>query len=216
MKINLDTPGEDVRIEILPLIDVIFCILTFFILAAVTLTRQQGIEVDLPEAATSAPQTRSNVVIALSPSGQLYWDGEAIATDQLLRDLQTFQRTNPTGKIIFYASRSVFYSDVIATLDLLRSVGGNRVALATQRPQLEIPAPGSDFDPGLSPGLGDDSIPPDTDPLDTDPDSPGRSSFPQQPDGTLPGLPPEELEGDRPFNNPNDPNDRTQRSPALP
>ena len=74
MKINLDTPGEDVRIEILPLIDVIFCILTFFILAAVTLTRQQAIEVDLPEASTSAPQTKSNVVIALSPSGQLYWD----------------------------------------------------------------------------------------------------------------------------------------------
>ncbi|MEM1425360.1 MAG: biopolymer transporter ExbD [Cyanobacteria bacterium P01_H01_bin.130] len=211
MKINLDTPGEDVRIEILPLIDVIFCILTFFILAAVTLTRQQGIEVDLPEAATSAPQTRSNVVIALSPSGQLYWDGEIIATDQLLRDLQTFQRTNPTGKIIFYASRSVFYSDVIATLDLLRSVGGNRVALATQRPQLEIPDPSSDFDPGLSPGLGDDSIPPDTDPT-----APGDSSFPQQPDGTLPGLPPEELEGDRPFSAPNDPNDRSRRSPALP
>lgn len=176
MKINLDSPGEDVRIEILPLIDVIFCILTFFILAAVTLTRQQGIEVDLPTASTSVPQTRSNVVIALSPSGQLYWDGEAIATDQLLRDLQTFQQTNPTGKIIFYASRSVFYSDVISTLDLLRSVGGSRVALATQRPQTELP--NSDIES----------------PFETIPDTqttpvPGLTPFPQQPEGTLPGLP---------------------------
>ncbi|MEM6502704.1 MAG: biopolymer transporter ExbD [Cyanobacteria bacterium P01_C01_bin.89] len=194
MKINLDTPGEDVRIEILPLIDVIFCILTFFILAAVTLTRQQAIEVDLPEASTSAPQTKSNVVIALSPSGQLYWDGEAIAVEQLVRDLPLFLQSNPTGKIIFYASRSAFYSDVITTLDLLRSVGGNRVALATQRPHLDIP--GSDFDtPGFE-DSEDSDVPPS---LDT--------PFPGQPDGTLPGLPDE---------NPVSPFGRNRRSPTSP
>ncbi len=199
MKINLDSPGEDVRIEILPLIDVIFCILTFFILAAVTLTRQQAIEVDLPEASTSAPQTKSNVVIALSPSGQLYWDGEAIAVEQLLGDLQAFQRANPDSKIIFYASRSAFYSDVITTLDLLRSVGGDHVALATQRPQLEIP--GSDFETQPQPGF--DESPNAPTPLDT--------PVPGQPDGTLPGIPDEDAA---------DPFGRNRRSsprrPAIP
>ncbi|MEM6435668.1 MAG: biopolymer transporter ExbD, partial [Cyanobacteria bacterium P01_D01_bin.115] len=56
MKVDLlDTPSEDVRIEIIPLIDVIFCILTFFILAAVGLTRQQAIDLDLPNASTGNP-----------------------------------------------------------------------------------------------------------------------------------------------------------------
>ncbi|MEM9770260.1 MAG: biopolymer transporter ExbD [Cyanobacteria bacterium P01_D01_bin.73] len=203
MKINLDSPGEDVRIEILPLIDVIFCILTFFILAAVTLTRQEAIEVDLPEASTSAPQTKSNVVIALSPSGQLYWDGEAIAVEQLLRDLPTFLRSNPSGKIIFYASRSAFYSDVINTLDLLRSVGGSRVALATQRPQSDIP--GADFD---NPNFEDsNSDAPENPAGDRIPSTPSTGvPFPGQPDGTLPGLPDDRPAGNDPFN-------RNRRSP---
>jgi biopolymer transport protein ExbD len=56
MKIDyLDDPNQNVHIEILPLIDVIFCILTFFILAAVGLTRQQAIDLDLPAANTGAP-----------------------------------------------------------------------------------------------------------------------------------------------------------------
>ena len=48
-------PPEDVRLELIPLIDVIFCILTFFILAAVGLTRQQAIDLDLPSAETGQP-----------------------------------------------------------------------------------------------------------------------------------------------------------------
>ncbi|TAE98185.1 MAG: biopolymer transporter ExbD [Oscillatoriales cyanobacterium] len=57
MKIHLDTPAEDARIELLPLIDIIFCILTFFLLSAVRMTRQQAINVDLPKAKTGAGLT---------------------------------------------------------------------------------------------------------------------------------------------------------------
>ncbi|MFN6032855.1 MAG: ExbD/TolR family protein, partial [Dolichospermum sp.] len=52
MKVKLDTPAEDVQIQIIPLIDVVFCILTFFLLAALQFTRQQAINVDLPKAST--------------------------------------------------------------------------------------------------------------------------------------------------------------------
>ncbi|MEM6592606.1 MAG: biopolymer transporter ExbD, partial [Cyanobacteria bacterium P01_C01_bin.73] len=55
MKLDIDTGSSDLRIEILPLIDVIFCILIFFVLAAVGLTRQQAINLDLPAASTGAP-----------------------------------------------------------------------------------------------------------------------------------------------------------------
>jgi biopolymer transport protein ExbD len=58
MKINLDTPAEEARIELVPLIDVIFCILTFFLLASLQLTRQQAINVDLPKAKTGQTQMR--------------------------------------------------------------------------------------------------------------------------------------------------------------
>ena len=52
MKVKLDNSGEDLQIQIIPLIDVVFCILTFFLLAALQFTRQQAINVDLPKAST--------------------------------------------------------------------------------------------------------------------------------------------------------------------
>lgn len=63
MKINLDTPAEDTRIEIIPLIDVIFCILTFFLLAALQLTRQQAINLNLPQAKSGVPQMRDMLIV---------------------------------------------------------------------------------------------------------------------------------------------------------
>lgn len=148
MKINLDSSDQEIRIEIVPLIDVIFCILTFFILAAIGLTRQQGIGVDLPQASTGQPQMRKLAMVALSPAGQLYFQQAPVTKEALLTQLQAFKQAQPDGTIVLYASQSAFYSDVVAVLDLLRSVGGDRVALATL-PSGQNPAqrPADNFDP---------------------------------------------------------------------
>jgi len=131
MKINLDAPSEEVRIEIIPLIDVIFCILTFFILAAVGLTRQMGINVDLPTATTGTTQMREMLVVSVDPVGQIYVEQEPIARNQLTQVLLDYRLNSPEGLVVLYASRSARYADVVEVLDLLRSVGGDRVALAT-------------------------------------------------------------------------------------
>ncbi|HEY9689936.1 MAG TPA: biopolymer transporter ExbD [Coleofasciculaceae cyanobacterium] len=148
MKINLDSQDQEIRIEIVPLIDVIFCILTFFILAAIGLTRQQAIGVDLPQASTGQTQMRKLAMVTLSPSGQLYFQQSPVTKDALLTQLQAFKQAQPDGTIVLYASQSAFYSDVVAVLDLLRSVGGDRVALATL-PGGKNPAqpPADGFDP---------------------------------------------------------------------
>lgn len=138
---------KEVRIEILPLIDVIFCILTFFILGAVGLSRQQAITLDLPNANTAAPQMREMVVVSLDEFNQASVDGEPVDDfDELQRVLEDYQEDNPLILMALYASQDVKYNQVIRVLDAMREVGGDRVALAT------IPgdAPGSDdFTPGL-------------------------------------------------------------------
>ncbi|NER81710.1 MAG: biopolymer transporter ExbD, partial [Leptolyngbya sp. SIO1D8] len=89
MKVDfLETPSEDVRIEIIPLIDVIFCILTFFILAAVGFTRQQAIDLDLPNAATGKPLPpqgigsdglqRQRLYVSVDAIGQVYLDQQPV------------------------------------------------------------------------------------------------------------------------------------------
>ncbi|MGJ3247815.1 MAG: ExbD/TolR family protein [Elainellaceae cyanobacterium] len=154
MKINLDAPSEEVRIEIIPLIDVIFCILTFFILAAVGLTRQMGINVDLPTATTGTTQMREMLVVSVDPVGQIYVEQEPIARNQLTQLLLDYRLNSPEGLVVLYASRSARYADVVEVLDLLRSVGGDRVALATlpessDENQLESPEFNFDLDQPL-------------------------------------------------------------------
>ncbi|MDS3860126.1 biopolymer transporter ExbD [Thermosynechococcaceae cyanobacterium BACA0444] len=132
MKVHLPNEGDNARIEMLPLIDVVFCILTFFILAAVALTRQQAISLDLPKASTSQAQSQKLLVVSIDPTGQTYVEQDPVNRDQLYERLLTYLRTNPQGLVVLRASQLVSYNEVIQVLDLLRSVGGNRVALATQ------------------------------------------------------------------------------------
>jgi biopolymer transport protein ExbD len=149
MKFNFDPPEQEVRIEIIPLIDVIFCILTFFILAALTLTRQNALNVDLPKASTATTQMRKIMLVSIDPIGQTYLEKQAVNRDQLSQALVKFQQANPQGKIVLYASRASSYNDVVQVLDLLKSVGGDRVALAT------LPSTAEDSQlPGSSSGTG--------------------------------------------------------------
>lgn len=156
MKIDIDSGTSEARIEIVPLIDVIFCILTFFILAAVGLTRQEGIGVQLPQASTGQAQMREMLVVSLDPVGQIFVEKQPVTKEQLYQLLLQYNRSKPQGIITLSASQTVSYNQVVEVLDLLRSIGGDRVALAvspTDQPNLlpqnpttiqplPLPAPG--------------------------------------------------------------------------
>ncbi|MFM7613604.1 MAG: ExbD/TolR family protein [Synechococcales cyanobacterium] len=131
MNIELDNPPEEVRIEIIPLIDVIFCILTFFILSALQLTRQQAINVNLPTATTGTSQMQEMLIVTVDDLGQTYVEKEPVTSQQLIGELQVYHQRNPQGLMLLYANRTAVYGDVIQILDLMRSIGGDRVALAT-------------------------------------------------------------------------------------
>ncbi len=164
MKINLDTPTEEVRIEIIPLIDVIFCILTFFLLAALQLTRQQAINVNLPQAKSGVPQMRDMLIVSLDDFGQVYLEKQVMMSkDQLSEGLKNYRATNPNGLMVLYAAKTSSYNDVIQVLDLLRSIGGDRVALATL-PSASPQDPSSNNQgtqqPSLTPYSGTNPVPP--------------------------------------------------------
>lgn len=151
MKIDLDNATDDAQIQILPLIDVIFCILTFFILAVVQLQRPQGVNVDIPKAETGTVQPPDRFIVTLSPTGQTYIGQEEVDRNTLADKARKYLDSKPDGLVVLNASQNAFYSDVIGILDLMRKVGGNRVALATN--PATSPTPGFN-NPGLRmPGL---------------------------------------------------------------
>lgn len=125
------TNHQEVRIDILPMIDVIFCILTFFILAAVGFSRQQAISLDLPKATTGTAQMRDMLVVSLDDQGQLFLEKNPVTQVQLYSAVKNYHNLNPTGLMVLHASKNITYEKVIEVLDLLKEVGGDQVALAT-------------------------------------------------------------------------------------
>ncbi len=146
---------QEVRIEIVPMIDVIFCILTFFILAAVGVSRQQAISLNLPTASTGTPQMREMLVVSLDDEGQLYLEKQPVSQVQLYSAVKNYHGLNPTGLMVLHASEDIRYSEVIQVLDMLKEVGGDRVALATNAGKSSAPTktvnPYPSFNPYYNP-----------------------------------------------------------------
>jgi biopolymer transport protein ExbD len=165
MKINQNhyNSTEDVQVQIIPLIDVVFCMLTFFILASLQFSRQQSINIDLPQANTATASVQSEtdrdiLPVTIDGVGQIYVEQDAIQREQLGGILKNYLAANPKGTLVLYASRSARYNDVIEILDLLRQVGGDRVSLAIIPGSEEQPAnplqplPNLPINPGATPG----------------------------------------------------------------
>jgi biopolymer transport protein ExbD len=136
MKLKEETSAPDVRVEIIPLIDVVFCILTFFILASLSLTRQQALNLEgpLPQASTGVTQMRQMLIVTVGQYGQVYVENQPVTREQLQQALAVYQQKNPEGLMVLYASGASPYSEVVGVLDQLRAVGGDRVSLATSPP----------------------------------------------------------------------------------
>ncbi|MDZ7956185.1 ExbD/TolR family protein [Nostoc sp. DedQUE09] len=170
MKVNLHTPIEEVQIQIIPLIDVVFCILTFFLLAALQFTRQQAINVDLPKASPSTvsgiTSQSGSLIVTIDAVGNTYIEKQPVKQEDLRQSLKQYLQANPNAVVVLNASRTATYNDVIETLDLLRQVGGDRVSL------------------GIIPGPSQPSI--------NSPNQPAVPSFPINPGAApLPGINPE-------------------------
>ncbi|MEM9150991.1 MAG: biopolymer transporter ExbD [Cyanobacteria bacterium P01_F01_bin.3] len=154
MKVDMNDRQSDVQIEILPMIDVIFCILTFFVLAALGLSRQQAIELTLPSVNNSVPLTgnaRDRLYVSIDSVGQVYLESNLVPVSLLRNAVSQYRQEQPNGMIVLYAATSARYEDVITVLDLLKSVGGDRVALATLPKEAVLdPTQGSSINPNQS------------------------------------------------------------------
>lgn len=193
MKVNLEPDELDVRIEMIPLVDVIFCILAFFILAAVGLARGEGLNIDLPTAETGQSLVDQNIAVEIDALGQIKVQDTPITEEQLTQFLAAYVKKNPKGVIQLYADKLVSYGQVVRLIDVLQKVGGNRVSLGTQplsatNPALNNPL-NQPLNPQQSPQPFNPSLP--ANPLPGGATSPSNSDSPLFPGSTpiSPGIP---------------------------
>lgn len=124
---------ETPQINIVPMIDVIFAILTFFIMASLFLTRSEGLPVNLPKASTAQSQQQSKIAITIAESGQISLNRQSVSLDALASQIKTLMGSQTTALIVINADTKVEHGQVIAVMDALRTVEGAQVGIATQR-----------------------------------------------------------------------------------
>ncbi|MGB3312013.1 MAG: biopolymer transporter ExbD [Nodosilinea sp.] len=130
-----EDPETPLQINILPMIDVVFAILAFFILSSLFLTRNEGLPVSLPGAETAEAQSLRQVVVTINPAGEIFVGSRAVADEQLLEAIQTLGTLKDGGLVVIRADQSVSHGRVVAVMDRLRSLPGVQLAIATETSQ---------------------------------------------------------------------------------
>jgi len=128
-----DIPAQ---INIVPMIDVIFAILTFFIMSTLFLTRQEGLPVNLPQAATSQKsQIPTKITVTVDAGGQISVNKVPTAIDALTEQVRTLVGANPESVVIINADKTVEHGEIVEVMDKVRQVKGAKLAIATQSPK---------------------------------------------------------------------------------
>ena len=135
MIIPSSRPKKHARIEIVPLIDIMFFLLATFVMVSLSMVKNRGISVVLPQAASGAPEERKDqVTISLSDAGQLYLDKQELSQDQLTEALRKLKEQNPELRVFINGDQNARLGLAIAVLDEARKLGISKVAFETRVP----------------------------------------------------------------------------------
>ncbi len=120
------------RIEIIPMIDTMFFLLVFFMIATLSMTIQQGMPISLPTAESSTESTTENVSLTLTQEGTLYYNKEVITLQELEQRLVNLRQTSTDPSLLINADEQVPHGRVIKVMDLIRLSGIKSMGIATQ------------------------------------------------------------------------------------
>jgi len=120
------------RIEIIPLIDIVFFLLATFVMVSISMVKQMGIPVVLPSASTGAPQEKKeHVVVTISEAGQFYLDKTEMTQEDLFGKIRLLKFQNPDLPILINGDAGARLGLAIQVLDEARRLGITKVAFET-------------------------------------------------------------------------------------
>jgi biopolymer transport protein ExbD len=143
MQVASPIPKKHARIEIIPLIDIMFFLLASFMMVSLSQTHMKGIRVALPSASRPPPTPfKDTVNIQVRAGDAVYFDGQFIPTDQVLPQLFQLHQANPGIKVSISAELMALHGDVISVLDKVRVAGITKVGYQIRAAQpAGAPAP---------------------------------------------------------------------------
>ena len=133
MRIPLPAARKKARIEIIPLIDIVFFLLATFVMVSLSMVKNQGVMVKLPSAQTGAAQERKVfTTISVTEDGSLFLDKERVTREALSLRLRQLKADNPETRIFINGDEKAAFGDAIGILDEARAAGIDKVAVQTK------------------------------------------------------------------------------------
>jgi biopolymer transport protein ExbD len=123
------------RIEIIPLIDVIFFLLATFVLFTLTLNKSNGLPVELPKAESGETRDPSDsVTITVTAEGTIAWNKDPITLQEYIERLRSFHLQHPTdAKVLLNGDENASFSNVFGyAVDEIRKAGIQKIYIETQ------------------------------------------------------------------------------------
>ena len=129
-----DGDKKKARIEIIPLIDVIFFLLATFVLFTLSLSRIQSLPVQLPVATPSTPSQKDDdmVTLQVSDAGTYYWNNEPIGSSELAPRLHTYKGSVSVPRILIAGDNKAHFGATVFALDQVRKEGIEQVSIETR------------------------------------------------------------------------------------
>lgn len=128
-------PGgvKKARIEIIPLIDVIFFLLATFVLFTLSLNKSNGLNVQLPFSESSEPRDPAGTAtVSVTDDGTLAWNKDPVTLDEFLQRLQQYKAQEPDGRILINGDERAFFAQAIYVFDEARKAGFTKVFIETR------------------------------------------------------------------------------------
>jgi biopolymer transport protein ExbD len=147
-------PIKRARIEIIPLIDIMFFLLAAFMLVSLTMINMKGIDVNLPTATSAQANNLPDfTIVSIDALLDIYFEKEKVAKEDVLPRLQKLYNANHNIRIFVRADKDATYENVVFVLDKARTAGIQKVGLeikAYDSSSRSVPTP-SPAEPVVSP-----------------------------------------------------------------
>ena len=127
--------NSESEVNILPLIDVLFAILLFFMLSSIVLTEKNQIAVKRPtiSQAEQVGKAKKTITITLKNNRKLYLEENELLTAELSQRLKRLSQDNSIGQVLIDADKACVYGEVMEILDIVKAAGLNSIGLAVNK-----------------------------------------------------------------------------------
>jgi biopolymer transport protein ExbD len=144
MRIGSPIPHKKARIEIIPLIDIMFFLLASFMMVSLSQVHMKGMKVNLPAGSSGETQNkREYVSLSVDKDGYFYFDKTRMDIDQLVQTMQQVHQATPDAKVFVRGDRDAIHGNVIRLLNVIRSAGFYKMAFEIKSQSGQgIPGPG--------------------------------------------------------------------------